>query len=244
MLGLVSISFRKNAPFEIIDAARASGLEAIEWGSDVHAPASDIKRIQEIKSECESNGIACSSYGTYFRIGVHSSEELHDYIAAAKVLGTDLIRVWCGNKNAQDYSSEERNALFKECEKLAKIAEQENVKLCMECHSNTFVNEKESALMLMGTVASPNFRMYWQPNQYKSEAENIEYAQMLSAYTEAIHVFHWQKDIKLPLLDAVETWRRYVECFRKDILLLLEFMPDDRLESLKAESAALRRIVF
>ena len=34
--GLVSISFRNESPKAIIDASKAAGLRAIEWGGDVH----------------------------------------------------------------------------------------------------------------------------------------------------------------------------------------------------------------
>ena len=46
--GLVSISFRKLSPEEVISAAAAAGLKAIEWGSDVHAPRDQAERLQEI----------------------------------------------------------------------------------------------------------------------------------------------------------------------------------------------------
>ena len=36
--GLVSISFRKKTPLELIKASKESGLEYIEWGGDVHIP--------------------------------------------------------------------------------------------------------------------------------------------------------------------------------------------------------------
>ena len=44
-LGLVSISFRKHTPEEIIQAVKAAGLSCIEWGSDVHAPPHDKRSL-------------------------------------------------------------------------------------------------------------------------------------------------------------------------------------------------------
>ena len=37
--GLVSVTFRQLSPEDIIDITYASGLKAVEWGSDVHLPA-------------------------------------------------------------------------------------------------------------------------------------------------------------------------------------------------------------
>ena len=79
-LGIVSVSFRKLAPKEILEGARASGLSYIEWGSDVHAPCGDLEKLHEIASLQKEYGIECSSYGTYFRLGETPIEELKDKI--------------------------------------------------------------------------------------------------------------------------------------------------------------------
>ena len=47
-LGLVSVSFRQHTPKEILEAVKAAGLSCIEWGSDVHAPHTDLGRLGEI----------------------------------------------------------------------------------------------------------------------------------------------------------------------------------------------------
>lgn len=241
-LGLCSISFRDNPPEEILKEMQKCGLNFIEWGSDVHAQKDDIKRLEEIAKLQKKYGIICSSYGTYFRIGVTPEEEFEAYINAARILGTDILRLWCGNKNSEDYSLEEKNALFEECRKLASIAEKNNVTICMECHNGTFTNTKEAAFELMQAVNSKNFRMYWQPNQLKSFEENVAYASLLSGYTEHIHVFNWSEDKRFLLADGIDIWKKYLECFSCDKTLLLEFMPDDKIESLMVESMALRKI--
>ena len=239
-LGLVSISFRKNSPDEILCAMQTAGLTHIEWGSDVHCPPDKAKDIAALTKKYN---IVCCSYGTYFKIGVTPAEEIYEYINAAKILGTDILRLWCGDKNSGDYSDSEKQTLFAECRRLAEIAEQNGVILCMECHVNTYTNTKESALQLMGAVDSPNFKMYWQPNQFREIRENIEYAKLLSPYTEHIHVFNWKEKEKYPLLEAKDIWKRYLDCFEDDKTLLLEFMPDGKIESLKTEADALREII-
>ncbi len=238
--GLVSISFRKNSPEEILKAMKSAGLTHIEWGSDVHAPPEKAEEISKLQKEY---GIECSSYGTYFKIGVTPTDEIYDYISAAKALGTDILRLWCGDKNAEDYSEKEKEQLFFECITLSKIAKENKVTFCMECHNNTYTNRKESAYELMQAVDSGHFKMYWQPNQFRSDTENIAYAKLLSPYTEHIHVFNWKEKEKFPLIDAKDIWREYLECFEKDKTLLLEFMPDGKIETLRTEADALKEIV-
>lgn len=239
-LGLCSVSFRENSPEEILHNMKVAELDVIEWGSDVHCPPEKAKEIAILQNQY---GIKCCSYGTYFKIGVTPIEELSKYIVAAKTLGTSVLRLWCGNKNSEEHSEEEKRELFSRCKALATLAETFEVILCMECHNNTYTNRKESALELMQAVSSPHFRMYWQPNQLCSVDENIDYATSLAPYTQNIHVFNWKASKKYPLSEARSVWRRYIEIFKSDHALLLEFMPDGRIESLKTEAEALKEIL-
>ena len=242
-LGLVSISFRGHSPEEIIKAVKAAGLSCIEWGSDIHAPCKDIQRLHEIAALQKEHGIECSSYGTYFRLGHTPMEELSDYIAAAKLLGTNILRLWCGDKSGADMIEPEREALFAACRKATEIAEASGVTLCMECHMRSFTERPEDTAALMEAVSSPAFRMYWQPFQWLDTEGSLAVARAVAPFAEHIHVFNWQGSGKFPLVEAVGDWRRYLSVFDTPRTLLLEFMPDDRLETLPAEAEALKTIV-
>lgn len=244
-LGLVSISFRGHSPEELINAVKAAGLECIEWGSDVHAPCGDEENLRKIAAMQEAAGISCCSYGTYFKLGKDRPGTLLSYIRGAKCLGTDILRLWCGTKGSAQYTPEEMEALYRDCREAAKLAEENGVTLCMECHNNTVTDRKESALALMKAVDSKAFRMYWQPNQKYSAEENLACASLLAPFVYHIHVFNWNDDGVLhryPLAEGVDVWKRYMEKLPGEHALLLEFMPDDRLESLPAEAEALKMI--
>ena len=92
-LGLVSVSFRRHSPMEILEAAKKAGVSCIEWVSDVHAPCYDTALLYEIAEMQKEYGVECSSYGTYFRLGETPIDELKDYIRAARILGTDILRL-------------------------------------------------------------------------------------------------------------------------------------------------------
>ena len=242
-LGLVSVSFREHTPKEILEATRAAGLSCIEWGSDVHAPQDAPDRLREIADLQKAYGIRCSSYGTYFKFGKTALCELENYIRAARVLGTDVLRLWCGRKSGADMTAEERDTLIEECCEAARIAEKNGVTLCMECHQKTFTERLEDALYLMKAVHSSRFKMYWQPFREKNVDENLAYAKKIAPYAAHLHVFNWRGEEKLPLEGAIEDWRAYLSAFSMPRTLLLEFMPNDSLEELAAETAALRRII-
>ncbi len=242
-LGLVSVSFRKLTPLEIINLMKRVGVSVIEWGSDIHAPAKETEKLIEIAEMQKEHGIVCSSYGTYFRAGTTPVAEITDYINAAKILGTNVLRIWCGDKDSEQYSKTEKEKLFEDCRKLAAIAEENNVTLCCECHGWSYTNCLSGALELMEAVGSKSFKMYWQPNQFKGFETNLEYAEKIAPYTENIHVFNWEGEQKLPLGDAKDKWQKYLEKFSGNEYLLLEFMPDGKPQSLEKEYKALLKIV-
>ena len=130
--GLVSVSFRQLSPEMICKAASAAGLTAVEWGSDVHAPFDAPEKLTEIVRLQEQYGIRCIAYGTYFRLGETPTSLLPSYIAAAKRLGTRVLRVWCGDRSADAYTAAERDKLFTACRAAAKTAEEAGFTLCME----------------------------------------------------------------------------------------------------------------
>ncbi len=237
--GLCSVSFRKNTSEEILSEMKKSGLCLIEWGSDIHCPP---EKAEELACLQKQYGIACSSYGTYFRLGIHNAEELKEYIKAAKLLGTDILRIWCGNKNSEKYSEEEKAYLFSEAEKAAATAEREGVVLCLECHTGTYTNTLKGAKEILAFVNSKSFMMYWQPNQFKSFEENCRYAKEIAPFVKNIHVFNWKEKERYPLRDAADIWRGYLSCFGGEQTLLLEFMPKDTLTELCTEAKALMEI--
>ena len=106
-------------------------------------------------------------------------EELPQYIHAAKILGTSILRIWAGRKKASDCTAEERVFFLDQCKKAAAIAQAHDVILCLECHRRSYTETKEGALELMEHVNSPYFRIYWQPNPDISEEENLSYIRTL-----------------------------------------------------------------
>lgn len=241
--GLCSVSFRKHTPKEILEAMQRAGLDRIEWGSDLHAPADDKDRLLSLVKMQKEYGVTCSSYGTYFKVGVHSADEVTSYIHAAKHLGTSILRIWAGEKNSEDLTETEKKDFFAQCRLLAEIARREGIVLCTECHNKTYTNRYESALELMRAVDSPHFRTYWQPNQFCDTAYNLAAAEALAPYTENVHVFHWIGKEKFPLAQGKEIWQQYLNRFRTAETLLLEFMPDGRLDTLQNEANTLRGIL-
>ena len=241
--GLVSISFRTLSPEQIVKAMVGCGLKYVEWGSDVHAPCTDDARLAEVAQLQQQYGVTCCSYGTYFRLGVNPVEEFTDYLKAAKVLGTKMLRIWAGKGKVEVMTPEWRKMIIEEGKKVARLAEEAGLIVCTECHRNTMTETKEFALELMEGVNSPAFRTYWQPNPSITLAENLEYIQLLKPYVTNLHVFHRVDDKAVPLALGEEDWKAYFAEFSHDRAALLEFMPDGLVESLPTEAATLLGLV-
>lgn len=242
-LGLVSVSFRQESVERVIKAAKAAGLGCIEWGSDVHAPCEEVSRLQEIAALQRVYGISCCAYGTYFRLGMNDIQELPAYIRAAKLLGTDTLRLWAGHQHPWEFSAADKEKLFADSKAAAKLAEDAGVRLCLECHMKTYTETAESALELVQAVGSSAFGMYWQPNQKRTIEENVANAQALKNYVNHIHVFQWKGKERFSLAEGIDEWKTYLAQLDGDHHLLLEFMPNNALEELPAEAEALRKII-
>ncbi|MCU0793379.1 MAG: sugar phosphate isomerase/epimerase [Opitutaceae bacterium] len=102
--GLVSITFRKLSPVEIVGLVRKAGLRGIEWGGDVHAPHGDIGRAREVRALTEDAGLKVAAYGSYYRAGWSEANGLSfkHVLDSAVELGAPTIRVWPGNKGSAE----------------------------------------------------------------------------------------------------------------------------------------------
>ena len=242
---VTSVSFRKNTPKEIIEAVREAGLTAIEWGSDVHVQPGDLTFAADIRKQTEAAGLTVCSYGTYYKLGNHENpaKEFADILATAEVLGASVIRIWGDGEGSANISAARRQCLTEEALCLSRMAAERNIVISLECHHGTITDRYESAVEFLTRVHAPYFLTYWQPNQFESDTYNQEAAAALAPFTTNLHIFSWDAENRYPLAHGKDIWEKYLEPFRKqdrDFALILEFMPDDRIETLAREAATLK----
>lgn len=242
---VASVSFRPYKAEEIIKAAKESGIDAIEWGSDIHAPVNDTEALKKIRDLSKDFGVGVSSYGSYYRLGKDDPKDIKAYINAAGILGTDFIRIWCAEKASAEIGNTELKKLISDGKAVSRIAKENSITLCLECHPFTLTDDYKASLNFIEAVDSPNLKMYWQPNQFKSEKYNLLSAKALAPVTENLHVFHWDSEYKkYPLCEGTYIWEKYLSFFKeKDHNLILEFMHDDRLKTLKSTAETLREFI-
>ena len=102
---------------------RLNGIQAIEWGGDVHVPpgtnAADVKKLASI---CEAAGISTPSYGSYFNVLDDEASSFSPVLETAVELGADTIRIWPGWVEPGEISAEQREKITTTTRSIAGIS--------------------------------------------------------------------------------------------------------------------------
>lgn len=241
--GLCSVTFRALAPEEIVMLAADAGLEAIEWGGDVHIPPGAVTRAAQVAQSTTDAGLAVASYGSYFRAG--ADEELAPILDSAEALGTRRVRIWAGSVDAFEATDADWARTVDRLRSAAAEAGERGIDLALEFHSGTLAATAPSTLRLLDEVGSPYLSTYWQPTIGASVDAVLEEYRALAAHTSAAHVFSWwPKHERLPLRARDALWTRFfaeagaAESPPRDALI--EFVPNDDPAVLSSEAATLR----
>lgn len=247
--GLVSVSFRPLTAEAVIRLAKEAGLAAVEWGGDVHAPAGDAAKAAAIRKATEAAGLAVAAYGSYYKLGANGrpEEAFRQTLASALALGAPVVRVWAGTAPSAAVTEEARAALTAEARLAADAAAAHGLTVAFECHRHTLTDDRRSALRLLEEIGRDNVKMYWQPNEDLTFAENLQALTDLLPQVVNLHVFHWPRPgVRRPLREGADRWREYLRIAAsdgKDRCCLLEFMPDDDPATLPGEAAQLRKLL-
>jgi sugar phosphate isomerase/epimerase len=251
--GLVSITFRQLDPQAICRLAADCGLEGIEWGGDVHVPPGEVGHAREVASLTTDHGLKVAAYGSYYRLGVSPPEEFAEVLESARALGSDLIRVWCGNEGSAEVSEDRRQRVTEDARRCAAAAQAAGFRLACEWHGNTLTDDAASAQRLFDEVNHPALQTYWQPHQRSSPGEALD--DMLTALPRlaGVHVFHWtypegERDHR-PLAEGQGVWPTYLRqaatcpamADGQTLYALLEFVRDNDPANLAADAAELNR---
>ncbi len=250
--GLVSITFRKRSPQEIVDLVRQAGLQGIEWGGDVHVPHGEIATAEEVKCRTEDAGLIVAAYGSYYRAGASEAEGLAFVSVAetAAMLGAPLIRIWAGKKGSADADRAYREAVAQDTRRAADLARTLGIRIALEYHANTLTDTSESAQRFLAEVAHDNVSTYWQPPAGLPQGECEAGLRAVLPQLANLHVFHWvvgeHGRERRPLAEGRVPWAAYLDLARstgRDPWALLEFVAGDAAEQFLADAAALREWV-
>jgi sugar phosphate isomerase/epimerase len=244
--GLVSVTFRKLSPPEVVALARKANLRGIEWGGDIHVPHGDIGRAREVRALTQEAGLVVAAYGSYYKAGWSELNGLpfRSVLDSAVELGAPTIRVWPGVKGSADVDENGRWAVIEDLKRIATQAAQVGVSITLEFHSGSLTDTNESASQLLVELDHANIFMGWQPHNGEETADCVDGLGAVLPKVGNIHVFHWwpTSGDRHPLAEGEARWAAF---FKKlgtlpgDRYALLEFVPGETVESLMRDAATL-----
>lgn len=212
--GLVSVTFRKLSPEEIIALAAKSHLKSIEWGGDIHVPPGDLARASRIRNLCNREGIAISAYGSYYHAGTRQAADpsFANILDTARELGADTIRVWAGNVPSAAATPTHRQAVVADLQNICQLSAQAQGSISLEFHGGTLTDTVQSTLQLLADVGAPNLSTYWQPPVGISRTDCLSGLGAILPHLQNIHVFHWwpDGDHRQPLAQGIDRWTEYL----------------------------------
>lgn len=242
--GLLSVTFRKLSPQEIIDLVQKAGLVGIEWGGDVHVPPTDLPNATAIGRATRDAGLEVSAYGSYYRLGHEDSGPIEAILETTRALGTDIVRVWTGKEPSETASPDYRATVAADGRRVAELAEKAGVRIACEWHANTLTDTAVSGAELFQAVDHPNFLTFWQPRNYQSTAYSLADMETALPRLIGLHVFQWDQVTRdrLSLAEGAEAWRAYLAKASPcgEMFASLEFVADDSPERMMADAATLK----
>jgi sugar phosphate isomerase/epimerase len=244
--GLVSVTFRRLTPAQIVGLVTRAGLAAIEWGGDVHVPPGDTATAEAVRRLTLEAGLAVAAYGSYYRIGKSDGEGMpfEWVLESAAALGAPLVRVWAGDRGSQEADAGYRSLLVAESRRIAESCAQAGIAVAYEFHERTFADTPESVCWLLREVAHPALRTLWQPLGPDAWEPRVTGLRAVLPWLANIHAYCWRAGERQPLADGAEEWAHYLQAAastQRDHAVLIEFVRGDSPEAFLEDALALRR---
>jgi sugar phosphate isomerase/epimerase len=243
---LVSVTFRKLRPAEIVRLAAEAKLEGIEWGGDTHVPHGDVARAKEAAHLTVDAGLKVASYGSYHYVAEDPLESFAEVVECAMALGAPMIRVWAGKRGSDHADVDYRRRVVEDSIRVADLAAAGGIGVAFEFHDGTLNDRPDSSRRLLEAIGRPDVSTYWQPPVDMSLDECLEGLRTVLARLSNVHVYHWQGMQRLPLEQGEDRWRRYLELVSRSgrsHWAMLEFIADDNPQDLLRDAATLRRLL-
>lgn len=246
-LGLTSVTFRELSPENIIALAAQAGMDAIEWGGDIHVPPGNLHRAGEVAAMTVKAGLAVSSYGSYYRLGEDEdgSGRFAGVLRTAEALAAPSIRVWAGTRGTAAADDAWWELMAADAARIAGLAAASGIRVDFEYHGGTLTDNAAGAIRLMEQADHPNLGLYWQPADNQDVQQAVQDLCLLAPYLHNLHVFHWVGSQRCPLEEGRAAWEQYLAAATNAPGLgyaLLEFVEGDDPGAFAADARVLRTL--
>lgn len=241
--GLCSVTLRASTVDEVARLAGVCGLDAIEWGADVHVPPGDVAAARRAVAASAAAGASVASYGSYlFATGPAGPDDRGRVLDTALALGAPAVRVWAPFGDGT-VSPGYVDALAACASDAAAVG----LDLALEFHGGTATGTVAGVRSLLAAVDAPNVATYWQPPYWRGPTTpDADAAEVLAlgGRLSHLHVYEWAgPEDRRPLAEGAARWRAVLDAARGlggDRVALLEFVADDDPGQLERDAATLR----
>lgn len=185
-IGFTSTTFRQIKSIQkIVEIAKEANVGYIEWGGDIHVKT--VEDAQKAKKLCDEAGIKISSYGSYYVVGSGDKAQWERICEIAGAMSADSVRVWLGKKNSEKTDANEYNRLLNDAREICDVAASYSLKVCPECHDNTYNNNTDAVLRFQKELQRDNFKTYFQSRYFK-KAYDIDRIERTFPIIENVHI--------------------------------------------------------
>lgn len=241
--GLVSVSFRKLSPPEIIKLVKKAGLTGIEWGGDIHVPHGDTRIAAETVKMTEEEGLKVASYGSYYRVGGHpKNAPFESVLETAVALHAPTIRVWAGSIASKDADDAHWNTIVNETRHIAGLAAEAGITVSFEYHPNTLTDTPDAACRLMKEIAHKHAKSYWQSEATEDTEIWMAGLRGILPWLTNIHVSCSAAE----LADIRDIWSGYIDVLKKekdDRFCMIEFVKGGSPEQFLKDAEVLKDLL-
>lgn len=196
---------------EVIKTAARAGLDAIEWETNLHVAAGDLRSAEETMMATLQAGLTTASLASIY--GAGGSDEGHKrfgtLLATASAMHAPLLRIYVSASVA------ELRDLASELTVLGDLAAEKGITLCLSFGRKTFLDHYDRARSLLAAVRHDFVKLAWEdlPGTLHAEATTAledfgRAAGLLVARCAA------KDGSALPLAREAEAWRERLRAFK------------------------------
>lgn len=246
--GLVSVTFRKLSPKEIVEMVKKAGLKGIEWGGDIHVPHGDVLRAREVSQMTQDFGLRVAAYGSYYKVGHNTEKEMafERVLETAVALKAPTIRIWAGDRGSRNADEAWWNKVADESRSLASMSEKEGISISFEYHNDTLMDTPEAASRLLKEINHSNIRSYWQiPIELNKGMRKYSLEQIIP-WLSNIHMYYYKDQLRATLADGQEEWTDYLEIIKKlegEHFCMIEFVKNDNPQQFFEDASTLNKLL-
>ncbi|MCX6083255.1 MAG: TIM barrel protein [Chloroflexi bacterium] len=244
--GLVSVTFREFQPAQIVNLVQQAGLQAIEWGGDVHVPHGDIKRAREVVKITLEAGLQVAAYGSYYKAGCEDGTiSFEKVLETAVELQAPSLRIWAGDVGSDQAEAADWHRVIDDARRISALAAKTGINLAFEYHEKTLTDTSEAALRLLKAIDSPNILSYWQPPVALDLDARLAGLREIAPWLSNLHVFNQTGEEPEPLAEGRDEWSKYMNIVREipgDRFCMLEFVKGNSTSQFFEDAEALKSI--